>query len=98
MDKNILKKLHDGLGALAFFPPTKVANEWGQKEAKKQGKQFMDYVNELKKKHSEYRGFLPLETEYAESKGFNLEDYWQARLNGATEIKTVADIQKWLKR
>lgn len=97
MKKEIVEKLHDGLGALCFFPPTDNARKWGEEMAKKQGKDYFGYVNELRAKYSELRGFLPLEAAYAESRGYDLDEYWQARLNGASKINSQRDIDKWLK-
>ncbi len=97
MKKEIIKKLHDGLGALCFFPPPYEVERWGRETAKKQGKGYLDYVDELQGKYPELSGFLPVETAYAESRGYNLDDYWQARLNGAKNIESQRDIEKWLK-
>lgn len=98
MNKDILDKLNNGLGALAFFPPALPIVDWIDEQAKAKGKTFNEYCDELKEKHNEYHGRLYLEAEYAEGHGFNLEDYWQARLNGAALIESKKDIQKWLKR
>lgn len=97
MKKEIVEKLHDGLGALCFFPPSDNSRKWAVETAKQQGKDYFDYVDELQGKYPELSGFLPVDAAYAESRGYDLDEYFQALLNGASKINSQRDIDKWLK-
>lgn len=99
MKKEIIERLNNGLGALCFFPPPCEAEKWGREMAEEQGKRYFDYAEELGQKYPGLEGgFLAVEAAYAESKGYDLDDYWQARLNGAKEISSQSDIEEWLSR